>query len=31
MFLFITAPIGAHLMAKSAIFIKKNEDKIKKV
>jgi multicomponent K+:H+ antiporter subunit G len=25
-FLFITAPVSAHLMAKSAIHIKKNED-----
>ncbi len=30
LFLFITAPISAHLMAKSAIHIKKNEDKLKK-
>jgi multicomponent K+:H+ antiporter subunit G len=30
MFLFITAPIGAHLMAKSAIFIKKNEEEKRK-
>ncbi|AXX87494.1 Na+/H+ antiporter subunit G [Malaciobacter marinus] len=29
LFLFITAPISAHLMAKSAIHIKKNEEKIK--
>lgn len=28
-FLFITAPISAHLMAKSAIHIKKNEEKEK--
>lgn len=28
-FLFITAPVSAHLMAKSAIHIKKNEDKQK--
>ena len=26
LFLFITAPISAHLMAKSAIFIKKSEE-----
>lgn len=30
MFLFITAPIGAHLMAKSTIFIKKNEEEKRK-
>ena len=30
MFLFISAPIGAHLMAKSAIFIKKNEEEKRK-
>lgn len=29
LFLFITAPISAHLMAKSAMHIKKNEEKIK--
>lgn len=29
LFLFITAPVSAHLMAKSAIHIKKNEDKKK--
>ncbi|CAM3596700.1 Na+/H+ antiporter subunit G [Arcobacter aquimarinus] len=27
LFLFITAPVSAHLMAKSAIHIKNNEDK----
>ncbi|QOG12411.1 Na+/H+ antiporter subunit G [Arcobacter sp. FWKO B] len=27
LFLFITAPVSAHLMAKAAIHIKKNEDK----
>ncbi|MGM0518114.1 MAG: Na+/H+ antiporter subunit G [Campylobacterota bacterium] len=29
LFLFITSPISAHLMAKSAIHIKKNEEKKK--
>ncbi|WP_404317971.1 Na+/H+ antiporter subunit G [Malaciobacter canalis] len=29
LFLFITAPISAHLMAKSAMHIKKNEEKSK--
>ena len=29
-FIFITARIGAHLMAKSAIFIKKNEEEKRK-